>query len=168
MLMDWEHDRQLITSLARGVVGHAAPDELPQFEVTAGAFFAASRRRVRRAARRDEPLGFGLDSLNVLISTAALSVTVEVLNHLAEHYVDKAVSKAGHKVRAMLGKRWDRKSNVPAEPLPVLNQEQLSEVHALAYRKATALQVPAEQAMLIADGIVAGLSLGDQKSAVSG
>jgi len=97
-----------------------------------------------------------LESLNVLVSTVALGVTIEVLKHLAEHYSNKVVSKTGRKVRALLGRRRGRKSS---EPLPALTQQQLSELHALAVSKATALQVPPEQATLIADGIVAGLAL---------
>lgn len=160
--MAWERDRRLVTSLARGAVSRAAPDELAQFEVTAEAFLETPKR-ARRAARRDEPLGLGLESLNVLVSTVALGVTIEVLKHLAGHYSDKLVSKTGRKVRTLLGRRRGRKSS---EPLPALNQQQLNELHVLAVSKATALQVPAEQATLIADGIVAGLTLPDPPSTV--
>jgi len=55
VLVAWEHDRRLVTSLARGAVSRAAPDELEQFEVTAEALLTTPKR-VRRAAERDEPL----------------------------------------------------------------------------------------------------------------
>lgn len=153
--MAWEHDHQLVTALARHAVSRAAPDELAQFEVTAAAFLAAPKR-VRGSARRDEPLGLGLDGAVVLVSTVALNVTIEVLKHVAERYSDMAVHKLGRTVRALLGRRRVGSSG---EPLPALDQRQLSELHALAVTKATALQVPAEQATLIADGIVAALAL---------
>jgi hypothetical protein len=155
--MPREQDPRLVTRLAREAVCRAAPDELPQFAVTAEAFLAAPDR-VRRSASRDEPLGLGLDSVAIVISAAALSVTVEVLKHLAQQYSDRLVSTIGRRVHTLLGTRRSGKKGVT---LPVLDKQQLSRLHALAVSKAIARQVPAEQAALIADGIIAGLSLPD-------
>ncbi|MGQ0778780.1 MAG: hypothetical protein ACT4NY_30935 [Pseudonocardiales bacterium] len=152
-----EQNPQLVTRLAREAVRRAAPDELPQFAVTAEAFFAAPNR-VRRSVGRDEPLGLGLESVAVLVSTATLSVVIEVLKHLTQHYSDRLVARTGGQVRALLGRRRSGRQEVV---LPVLDKQQLSKLHALAVSKATARQVPAEQAVLIADGIIAGLSLPD-------
>jgi hypothetical protein len=157
MYMTWEHDGQLVTELARSGVSRAAPDELPQFDVTAQAFLAAPAR-ARRGSRRDDPLGLGLDSVDVLLSTAALTVTLEVLKHLAEHYSDKLVSKLGQRICATLRRRGTRRSGEPALPLPQLDPQQLSELHALAHRKALALQIPDDKAALVADGIIAELA----------
>lgn len=150
-------DPRTVTRLAREAVRRAAPDELPQFAVTAEAFLA-SPDRVRRAAGRDEPLGLGLESVAVLTTTAALSVTVEVLKHLAQHYSDRLMTRIGRRLSALLGRR---SSSRKAVALPTLDKQQLSRLHALAVSKAMARQVPAEQATLIADGIIAGLSLPD-------
>jgi hypothetical protein len=150
----WDQDRELVIALARGGVSRAAPDELPQFEVTARAFLAASPR-VTRLNRRDDPLGLGLESIDVLASTVALTVTIEVLKHMVEHYSDKLTSKVAEKVLAAIGKRRSRE---PERRLPQLPPEQLSELHDLAVRKACALKITNEQATLIADGIVSELS----------
>jgi hypothetical protein len=155
--MPGEQDPRTVTRLAREAVRRAAPDELPQFSVTAEAFLA-SPDRVRRAAGRDEPLGLGLESVTVLTTTAALSVTVEVLKHLAQHYSDRLMSRIGRKLGVLLGGKFSGKKDVA---LPALDKQQLSRLHALAVSKAMARQVPAEQATLIADGIIAGLSLPD-------
>lgn len=156
--MAWQRDRQLVASLARRAVSRAAPDELAQFDVTAEAFLDVPKR-ARKTARRDEPLGLGLDSVTVLVSTVALTVTIDVLKHLAEYYSDKVADKVGRSVLGLFGRRRDHSSG---RRRPVLSPEQLSELHALAVSRAVALQVPAEQAALIADGIVAGLALPDR------
>lgn len=156
-----EQDQRLVTRLAREAVRRAAPDELSQFAVTAEAFFAAPNR-VRRSAGRDEPLGLGLESVAVLVGTAALSVAIEVLKHLSQHYSDRLVDRTGRRVRALFG---GRRRGRPEVALPVLDKQQLSKLHALAVSKATARQVPAEQAVLIADGIIAALSLPDDAGA---
>lgn len=150
----WDQDRELVTALARGGVSRTAPEELPQFEVTARAFLAASAR-VTRLNRRDDPLGLGLESIDVLASTVALTVAIEVLKHLAEHYSDKLTSRIAQKVLATIGKRRSRGSE---KDLPPLSPEQLGELHELAVNKACALQLTEEQATLIADGIVSELS----------
>jgi hypothetical protein len=150
----WDQDRELVTALARGGVSRAAREELPQFEVTARSFLAASTR-VTRLNRRDDPLGLGLESIDVLASTVALSVTIEVLKHLAEHYSDKVTSRIADKILAAIGKRRSRGAE---ENLPQLSPKQLGELHELAVRKASALQLADEQATLIADGIVSELS----------
>lgn len=152
--MTWDQDRELVAALARSGVARAAPHELPQFEVTARAFLAASPR-VTRLNRRDDPLGLGLESIDVLASTVALSVGIEVLKHLAEHYSDKLTSKVTAKVLAAIGRRRSRGRETT---LPQLSAEQLGELHALAVRKAAALELGNEQATLIADGIVSELS----------
>lgn len=154
--MTWENNQQLVRWLARRAVRHAAPDELPLFDATCDAFFAAPKR-VRRAAHRDEPLGFGLETAFTVISTIALTVTVDVLKQLATRSAQQMVDKATPKARAML--KWRRRQpSRSVEPLPHLNREQLAELRELAYRRARQLKASEEQAMLIADGVANALA----------
>jgi hypothetical protein len=154
--MTWENDQQLVTWLARQVVRHAAPDELPLFDATSDTFFAAPKR-VRRAAGRDEPLGFGLETAFTVISTLALTVTVDVLKQLATRSAQQMVDKATPKASAILRKWRRRRSSRSVEPLPHFNEEQLAELRELAYRRALQLKASEEQATLIADGIANAL-----------
>jgi hypothetical protein len=149
--MTWENDRQLVASLARQVVHYAAPDELPFFEATCDAFFAAPKRA--RRAHRDEPLGFGLETAFTVISTLALTVTVDVLKQLAEERIHRMVDKTTLRVRLALNKRFRRLPEQSADPLPHLHQVQIAEIRELAYRRARQLRASEEQATLIADGI---------------
>ncbi|MHA6615528.1 hypothetical protein [Pseudonocardia sp. DLS-67] len=155
--MTWEEDGELVTALARSGVARAAPEELPQFEVTARAFLAAPPR-VTRLNRRGDPLGLGLESVDVLASTVALTITVEVLKHLAEHYSDKVAHGLWRKVRAAIGKRRSPGADTREMVLPELSAAQLDEVHALVKRRASALDLSEEKAARIADGIVSELS----------
>ncbi|WP_182877312.1 hypothetical protein [Microbispora sp. H10670] len=152
-----ESDRQLATVLARHVVAHAAPGELPLFEVTSDAFFTAPGR-AGRAFRRSEPLGFGLETAVTVVSTIALTVTVDVLKEITTRHAERLVSSSASRVGRVLRRRFARRSRQSAEPLPSLDQEQLAALRELAYRRALELRASDEQAARIADGIVSALA----------
>ncbi|MFB7613985.1 hypothetical protein [Kitasatospora sp. NPDC056181] len=154
--MDWEDDHELVASLARSAVARTAADELPFFELTAAGFLAGSER-ARRTARKDEPLGFGGDAALVLISTAALTVTVDVLKQLSQYYSERLVQGAARRTRGWFRRRSTAAAAPAGVPLPRLSADQIAELRELAYRRAKDAQVPDASAALIADAIVGGI-----------
>ncbi|SEB84578.1 hypothetical protein [Streptomyces sp. TLI_105] len=153
------------TRLARRAVEAAAPHELPQFPMTAEAFHRSSAKDWMWPVRRDEPLAIGLDVVAALISTAALSAAVQVLDHLAQQSTAEAVDTTRNRLLPRLLRRRARRALEPAaEPAaaPVeeerLTAEQLTRLREVAKRAALRWRVPEAQAQAIADGIVAELA----------
>ncbi|WP_158718950.1 hypothetical protein [Streptomyces globisporus] len=153
------------TRLARRAVEAAAPHELPQFPMTAEAFHRSSAKDRRWPVHRDEPLAIGLDVVAALISTAALSAAVQVLDHLAQQSTAEAVDTTRNRLLPRLLRRRGRRAlESAAEPAatPVegerLTAEQLTRLREVARQTALRWRVPEPQAQAIADGIVAELA----------
>ncbi|MFC9590877.1 hypothetical protein ACFTUC_13990 [Streptomyces sp. NPDC056944] len=152
----------------------AAPHELPQFPMTAEAFHQSPAKDRLWPVHRDEPLAIGLDVVAALISTAALSAAVQVLDHLAQQSTADAVETTRNRLLPRLLRRRTRtrRSLEPAagpaaaslEPAAVsveperLTVEQLTRLREVALRAALRWQVPEPQARAIADGITAELA----------
>ncbi|MFI0929970.1 hypothetical protein ACH4TP_39525 [Streptomyces sp. NPDC021012] len=168
------YDIGTATRLARRAVDAAAPHELPQFRMTAEAFHASPAKDRLWPAHRDEPLGIGLDVVAALISTAALSAAVQVLDHIAQQSTADAVDTTRNRLLPRLFRRRRlRRALVPTEgateepteepaatPAEAerLTAEQLTLLREVALRAALRWRVPEEQAWAIADGIVAELA----------
>ncbi|MFE7598416.1 hypothetical protein [Streptomyces sp. NPDC057494] len=148
----------------------AAPHELPQFPMTAEAFHQSPAKDRLWPVHRDEPLAIGLDVVAALISTAALSAAVQVLDHLAQQSTADAVETTRDRLLPRLLRRRTRtrRSLEPAaasvDPAAVsaeperLTVEQLTRLREVALRAALRWQVPEPQARAIADGITAELA----------
>ncbi|MET9675560.1 hypothetical protein ABZY68_21045 [Streptomyces sp. NPDC006482] len=159
------YDSGTATRLARRAVDAAAPHELPQFPMTAEAFHRTPAKDRLRPVQRDEPLAIGLDVVAALISTAALSAAVQVLDHLAQQSTAQAVDTTRNRLLPRLLRRRTRRAMEAAAeqattPVEVerLTAEQLTRLREVAMRAALRWRVPEPQARAIADGIVAELA----------
>ncbi|MEF9886726.1 hypothetical protein [Streptomyces sp. P9-A4] len=160
-----QYDSGTATRLARRAVGAVAPHELPQFPMTAQAFHSSSAKDRSWPVHRDEPLGIGLDVVAALISTAALSAAVQVLDHLVQQSTAHAVDTTRSRLLPRLLRRRTRQAlEQAAEPATApaeaerLTAEQLTRLREVATRAALRWRVPEAQARAIADGIVAELA----------
>ncbi|GHE11045.1 hypothetical protein [Streptomyces alanosinicus] len=154
-------DTSGVDELARGVVQRIAPDEMPQFVAVARSFHAASRSQVRRAARRNEPLGIGADGVTTMLTLAVLYVTSKLADSVLQRFADQTATTLigrmrGWTRRVVRGGRPSGEGATAAEWIP--GSEQLATIRAVADRKARRLGLTAEQAELVADGIVAELA----------
>lgn len=148
-------DTSGVDELARGVVQRIAPDEIPQFLSVARSFHAASGRQVRRAARRNEPLGIGADGVTTMLSLAVLYI----VSKLADSVLAEAATSLTGRMRGWLGRVVRRgRPSLEGEAEWVPGPEQLATIRVVAGRKARRLGLTAEQAELVADGIVAELA----------
>ncbi|MER6464142.1 hypothetical protein ABT278_27260 [Streptomyces sp. NPDC001228] len=152
-----KYDHALATRLARRAVEAVAPDELPQFAMTAEAFHRAPPGQRFAVGRRDEPLGLGLETVAALLSATALTAAVQVLDHLAQQAADRTTEAVGRRLRFRFGRRRAA-ATTPAVTVSPLSAEQLTQVRQVAGQAALRLRVPQEQARAIADAIVAELA----------
>ena len=142
--------------LARLAVDRVAPEEAPLLEATAAAYAR------RPGSDSDELLGLGLDVESVgIVSVAALSAAQAVATFVGTVAADAVQAEATESVRGWIGRKLRRRSPEPAELIAAagaLQPGQLARVRQVAYDAAVAAQVAPDQARLIADAIVGGLS----------
>ncbi|WP_371626033.1 hypothetical protein OG245_27135 [Streptomyces sp. NBC_01116] len=141
--------------LARGVVQRIAPHEISRFPSVARTFHAASGRQVRRAARRNEPLGIGADGVTTMLSLAVLYIVAK----LADSVLEEAATSLAGRMRAWAGRVFRRGSpSLEGEAEWMPGPEQLATIRVVAGSEARRLGLTAEQAELVAAGIVAELA----------
>lgn len=147
-----EEDDKAALAMARHLVEHMAPGELPLFEETA----AALRRERRAKARREDPLGFGvMETSSVLLTAVAYGVTQEVVKRLAENAGRQTVTGLRGWLR---GRRRGNATTEPGpdgtEPMAALPPRLLAEVEGIAQRRAVLLGLPPDRADLLAEAVV--------------
>ncbi|WP_157985264.1 hypothetical protein [Lentzea terrae] len=145
-------ERVEVAEIVRDVVEQLAPEEMPVVNGLVALDPAVASRRLAKAGARQDPLGFGLGDLVVMITP----VVWVVLEHVAGRLSDKAVDG----VAARLWKRFRRKTIPKAVELP-LNAEQLGEVRRKALEAGARQGLTPELCAQIADAIIARLALGD-------
>ncbi|MFD9428762.1 MULTISPECIES: hypothetical protein [unclassified Streptomyces] len=151
----------MATGLARRAVELTAPHELAQFPLTADAFHRAPAQARQWPVNRREPLAIGLEAVAMVISTAALAAAVQVLDHLAQQASAHVVDTTRNRLVPRLLRRRTRRDAEPSEgPARVerLTAEQLAQLREVAARAAIRWRVPEQEALAIADGIVAELA----------
>lgn len=141
-----------VRTVVRDVVAEVAPEELPILAGLAGFDDDTVVARFGRRAR-DEPLGFGLDELAVLVTpTVWLAV-----DQAARRFGTAAADGAAGGLKAAV-RRIARRKKAPVV-VPALTPEQLAGVRRQVVESAVRLGFKEQRAMVIADSVVARLAL---------
>ena len=158
-------DDELVAELAREAVAKTAPQELPLFRATKEAYFRDPEGTLRAQKAKDEMLGFGVETAVTLLAPIALAVGKDVIQYLVAQAGEAAKDEGGPRLRRLVRRMFGKTDG--AEPAaaeavddpepPALTPEQLAEVRAIAVEKARQLNVPPEQAELLADAMVGDL-----------
>lgn len=162
--METATDTQLVTELAREVVASVAPTELPMYRAISSAW-QEDRQRPARSGGRDEMLGFGIGEAVALLTPVILAVVRDVLVFLGEEIRKQFKDQASESIRDLIKKLFRRllgKDEPGAEPALKVTPELAMRVRALALEKGLALRLPEDQARLLADALVGGLSAADR------
>jgi hypothetical protein len=161
-----ENGRASVEALARHAVSQTCPEELGLFPATSTAYFADPQRALRMAKSepRDDMLGFGVEAAVAVpaITTAALWVAQEVLKWVGSQVRDSLEEESATLIDRWVDRllrllRVKRDEVTPSSPEP-LTGEQLARVREVARRKALDV-LPEQQAVAVADAVVAGLVL---------
>lgn len=154
-----QDEQDLVCVLAQHALAIRAPEELALFDETAEEYFA-DPQGVLEAKSRDEAVGFGVEF--ALLTPYILAVATSVI-HLLASMVGDAVKKEGQPsvnglVRRLLGRRGEDSPPGPEQPDP-LTHEQLTLVRNVALERGRVIGLPQDQAALLADAIVGGISV---------
>ena len=160
MLTDYV-DATLVVDVARGVVRDVAPHEMPMFRANSELYLKAPIKSQRNTRDGDDLLGFGAGVDLTLLTPIAIAVTSEVLKFLATEIANSAKRESAPIIHQQVRRLFVRFRT--AEPNtddpPPLNKQQLEQVRAVAFETACRLQLPSDQAKLLADATVGGLAV---------
>lgn len=154
-------ERRLATELTALVLEQTVPEELLILDQTAEDYFT-DPRAVLNPARRDEPLGFGIDVS--LMAPYVLAIAVPVVQYLASLVADGVTEAATSAVADRVRRFFRRAPSVATlslaqgAPTPVLlSPDQARWIHQVTEQRARALGVPDDQARVLADAVVGSL-----------
>jgi hypothetical protein len=153
---------QVVSALARDVVAHVAPQELPLFQPVSEEYFKDPEKAVKGQIGKDEALGFGVVEAATFVTPIVLSVLTDVLKYLGEHVLqtvkEEGSGLASDEVKHLFQKFRSGSSGagkISKLPTP----EQVAQVRRLAFEKARQLQLTTAKAALLADSIAGSLAL---------
>lgn len=154
-------ERRLATELTALVLEQTVPEELLILDQTAEDYFT-DPRAVLNPARRDEPLGFGIDVS--LMAPYVLAIAVPVVQYLASLVADGVTEAATSAVADRVRRFFRRAPSVATlslaqdAPTPaLLSSDQARWIHQVTEQRARVLGVPDDQARVLADAVVSSL-----------
>ena len=148
-------DFELIDDLARDLVSSIVPAELPLFPATSKRF---REHPATQPGGRDDILAFGPAELVAFMTPIIWMTTAQVVEFVGEAVKESASEHAGGVV-TRLARRAFGKGLGDKEKRVKLTAPQLAEVRSVALKKALSLQLPREQAQLLADALVGTLAV---------
>jgi hypothetical protein len=160
-MSDMVEDR-LVAEVARDQVEQIAPQEAPIFPLLSEAYFQDPDKMLE-AQGKDEMLGFGLEVGAVLLTPVVMTVTREVVEFLAGVVMTSVQTQSSGLINEFVKKmfkKFRREEEAKGEKLlpPPLTREQIVRVREIALEKARQLQLPSNQAGLLADSLVGSLA----------
>jgi hypothetical protein len=154
----------LISDIGRDVLAVIAPQELPLFPPISRAYFADPAGALKKRRSKDSALGFGADSMAILLTPVVLHILSEVFDVLAEAAkkaladgVAKEAPEAMRAMRAML-KRFHLQG--PTIPSP-LTRPQLMVIQEKISRAARDLQLPDDKVEALTNAVTAQLVISE-------
>lgn len=147
-----------VRDVTRDVVAEVAPEELPLVDALSQLDDATVARRLRGHRRRSEPLGFGAEEIEVVVTP----IVWTVVDGAAQQIGETAGGALAVWLRSVLRKILRR----PPTPtcIPPLTSAQLSMVHKRIVERSMRHGLSASRAEGIADAVVAALAVGDSEA----
>jgi hypothetical protein len=144
-----------VRDVTRDVVAEVAPEELPLVDVLSQFDDATVVRRLRRRRRRREPLGFGAEEIEAVVTPIVWSV----LDGAAQQIGGSAGGALAGWLKSVLRKIL-RRHPAPVR-VPPLTSAQLSMVHERIMEKSMRHGLSASRAERVADAVVVALAVPD-------
>jgi hypothetical protein len=133
--------------VVRMVVAKVAPAELPLIDGLAAFDDAAVLLRLKRRRRRRDPLGFGLNEIETLVTLVVWKSVDQIIHRIATAAADESAKG----MKALLRRIFRRKR--PAATVPALTEAQRDQVRELTRTVAVERGLEPERAEEIADAV---------------
>ena len=142
-----------VRGVVTDVVATVAPEELAVWAGLEPMDDARLDQALSRRMRRREPLGFGLETVVVLITPVLWATLSEVAKRAAQTAGEGAATRVTRRLRRWTGRRG------AAEPLvlPPLDAAQIRQVHRMVLERCNAAGIKDVRAAAVADGVAARL-----------
>lgn len=162
-----------IAILSRDVVAEIAPEEMPLFEATSEAYLQNPEQAFDKRHNKEEMLGMGVEVSVTLLTPIVLEVSRCVIKYVMQVSKEPLEKALQDQIQKQAPNAFDRffsflqrlfTGAAPAPELAVvevtaLTKEQLIQVQKLALEKAQQFDLSENQASLLADSLVAKLTL---------
>jgi hypothetical protein len=159
-MSDLVEDR-LVAEVARDQVEQIAPQEVPIFPLLSEAYFQDPDKMLEAREGKDEMLGFGVEAGAVLLTPIVMTVTKEVVEFVAAEVMKSVQTQSSSLISELVKKMFKRfrsEGEAKGERLPPpLTREQIGRVRELVLEKGRQLQLPPNQAELLADSLTGSL-----------
>lgn len=165
MWTDTPEGRKLIQELSKGIVAETAPEEMDLFDELVTEYFQNPTPPDLSAKPKEDPLGFGLNELLIVVTPAAAEIVRSVLNHLMTETMEAAKDESAEMVKKKVKKLFnpENKNEKPAKKddgeVRPLNKEQLEQVKKLARKQAIKFGIGPDKAEKMANALVGSLAL---------
>ncbi|ATB28265.1 hypothetical protein [Melittangium boletus] len=159
-----QDQEQIISELSRDLVRQLAPGELPRFEATSSAYFEDPDKVRREVSPQDEILGFGMGEILTQMTPAILAVVTQVVAFLAgevkQQLKTESTGFVGEFVKGMFKRFKEGMDKTQARRQGIsMTPELLTRVRETTFQNATQLNLPRDQATVLANAVVGSLSL---------
>lgn len=142
--------RTTVRDVVTHVIRENAPEELPLLVGLESIDDAGVDRVLSRRSRSREPLGFGLETIVVLITPVVWGVLSEVAQDGLRAAVENAVGRVKRRLRP-----WRWRTGTGNEPLelPSLNDDEIEQLHKLVLARCASAGIDDSRAAAVARSV---------------
>ena len=146
--------REFITQISRQLVTEVAPEELDLFDELMAEYFDDPAPPVPADSPDDDPLGFGLSEILVVVTPAAGAVVSTVLSYILAEVIKTTQEESARAITNKLKSLFNSK-----EKAERLTPDQLKQVHQVALKQARLFGLDPIQAKQMASSLVGSLAV---------
>jgi hypothetical protein len=159
--MNDEGKAVLLTDIARDLLAEIAPQEVPIFPAVSRAYFADPAEALKSLRPKDRALGFGVDSLSILMTPIVLHVLSEIFDVLTEAAKKAVAAGLAKEVPEAIKAMFRRfRLSEPSIPSP-LAKEQLVVIRETILLAARKFQLPDDKVEALANAVTTQLVIAE-------
>ena len=154
--------KDVVHTVSREIISHAAPQELTLFRLMSEAYFKDPNHILHARSGKDEMLGAGVTEVVTLLTPAALAVLTEVARFLAGEFKRQGKGDSPDLVNNLVKavfKKFRPTATGTEDEAPTLTTDQVDHIRQLARDKARLLKLPPLQTNLLVSSLMSSLAL---------
>jgi hypothetical protein len=152
----------LVTGLSRQLLAKFAPEEIDMFDEWAEEFYKNPIPPEINGQSSDDPLSFGLNEILLAVTPAILAMATAVVKFICDQAFQSLKDKSSELIRSEVEKlfnKTDPRDKTDDSSLIKFTSEELRILRHIAIQEAKVYGIQANQAELMADGLLQPLFL---------